>query len=59
METVAVKINTIRVFLSICAHFSGNHTLFMAFIPAYIRTSYFFHTNVFSSDYPINCYNYT
>lgn len=32
MESLAVKINTIRVFLSICAHFSGNHTHFIRFL---------------------------
>lgn len=32
MESLAVKINIIRVFLSICAHFSGNHTHLLQFL---------------------------
>lgn len=32
MESLAVKINIIRVFLSICAHFSGSHTHFLWFL---------------------------
>lgn len=45
MESVAVKINIIRVFLSVCAHLSGDHKLLMFFTPAYIRTNYSIQTH--------------
>lgn len=54
MESVAVKINRIHVFLPICAHIASIHTLLMVFKPAYIRANYIFHTNIFSSHYPFN-----